>query len=619
MSNPKTPSEQKTTRDKALSILVIGGLAGLALLVTGIVLTYNWWTEIAGGLESWRKHWWKVWLCITACLGGLLTMFLGFQPARKLERSDPRVRRLVYGYNAFLTGILLLAFLGLLNVLAYVRVGPLSWLATTQEWSRRGVHTLSPDSRAFLRALDRPVKVFVLLRTQDRDLTQMMKSLLENCQAITDKLEVEFVSPDRDRQRLGELADDYQLLAPEGVLLVTGTKPDVLQEFIDRRDLFKSDLDPGTRRPRVRFQGENALLTKLNYLKEGKARPIVYFTQGNGELELTNFDTATPDRGLGLLRERIEKGGYEVKELKFGPETDKVPEDAAAVVIVRPTGRYSNTALAALESYMDPAGKTKKKGTLIVLMDVVAPDGKMVETGLEKLLEQFNVQLGNDRIMTLSTEPLQLLVFANPDSQNAIAQAFQGPRPFLFYDARTVNRSPSPPPNRVGTYQVDDVLLVPSNPNIELAWAETNLSVRPREYVQELLQPANRKETLTNKVSKTPLPVAVAVTEMVQETPDDPHALRTRPRMVVFGDATWVSNRELASRHGQFNHDLFYRSLSWARERPSIGTLIEPKDRDYYVMKSEIGSQWRLLMLPMGLLIVGISGFGAAIWMMRRR
>ena len=64
-------------------------------------------------LEAWQgATWWHLWVCLLALFGGLALMFVSLLPARAVERTDPALRRLLYGYNAVLSGLLMLAIGG---------------------------------------------------------------------------------------------------------------------------------------------------------------------------------------------------------------------------------------------------------------------------------------------------------------------------------------------------------------------------------------------------------------------------------------------------------------------------------------------------------------------------
>ena len=87
---------------------------------------------------------------------------------------------------------------------------------------------------------------------------------------------------------------------------------------------------------------------------------------------------------------------------------------------------------------------------------------------------------------------------------------------------------------------------------------------------------------------------------------------------LVFGDATWVSNRRMGE-GGLF--DLFTASVAWLRDKPNVAEVTEAKERKAYVVKpEEPGQFWaQAFWIPMGLLTVGIIGLGTGVWVVRRR
>src|SRR5207249_7648400 len=131
-----------------LMVLTIGGLSGLVtVLLIGLTLPYfEWWNVFVGGVESWRKEWWRVGITMLALFGGLALMFASLQLARADERSSPGLRRLLYGYNAVLTGRLVLAILVVLNVSTYITVVP-AWGGFFAKPSRSEEHTSELQSR----------------------------------------------------------------------------------------------------------------------------------------------------------------------------------------------------------------------------------------------------------------------------------------------------------------------------------------------------------------------------------------------------------------------------------------------------------------------------------------
>ena len=354
MSTNPTESRQPTGLDenKAKAVLLAGAVAGIILVGLGLYLTVRSWIIVVGGVEEWHKNWWRLLLCELAIFGGLGVMFGALQLVRSEERSNPGLRRLLYGYNAVLTSLLLLTILAHVNVLAYLPFRPFNALNAAYDWTEATLYTLSPESTAFLQKLDKPVKVYVLIPANNEFLYREVSTLMDNCKRVSNQIDVTSISPDLSSGEVLALAEKYQIPEREGILVVYGTEGEQKYDFIKADELFnvkRPGMGKPDEKPKIEFTGESAFIGKLSYLVEGKARPMIYFTQGNGELDLdNNFDTQRDDQGLGRLRERLGRANYEVKDLKLGFGETKVPDDADIVVIARPTNRLPAPALKAL-------------------------------------------------------------------------------------------------------------------------------------------------------------------------------------------------------------------------------------------------------------------------------
>lgn len=608
-----------------LQVLTLGGLAGLATaLLLGPGLGYIWWETIKGGWSAWQgPKGWQVWVTILAVSGGFALMLLSLQLARADERSNALLRRLLYGYNAVLTGLLLFGILFGVNALAYTKVPPFEALNQNYRWATMSIYSLSEKSEKILESLKKPTKIYVIL--PQGELYFMMRGFLDNCRSINPKIEVEYLSPNNDAERVRSLDKEYKFNEPSGVLLLYGDD----HRFIKPADLTGS---PDFSEPdkATRFKGEGALMAELSFLLEGKEKPVIYFTQGSGELELADARSEQPDRGLGMLKQRLEGSNYTVKGLQFSPvqtgpgrdpnmvSAKEVPKDATLVVIARPTRQLPDLGLKALRDYMDGKGASQKKGALVVFLDVESTgNNQMAQTGLETLLAEYGVSVGNNRLLTLpqrrGLSPLHVLGTApktiNERNAHPLVTSFARTA-FVLYQTRVVEPQKNREPGR---YNVE-VLLEVSNENQHF-WAETDLDKDPLQLIVDL----DRADQLGKKVSKEPRSIAVAVSE--QEGGGGPHAFMNpekKPRLVVFGDATFISNAYMSDRRGgtQF-YDYFVSTLGWLREKPaSIG--IEPKKADVFVVNPGMNFT-RMILLPALIGFLGIFGLGAGVWIVRRR
>jgi hypothetical protein len=528
-----------------------------------------------------------------------------------------------------LSGLLLIMILIWTNILGYL------WLPPASDWTKAQIYTLSTKSQNILKGLEKPLKVYVFVDSRDtQDYIDMM-TLLDNATTISNKVEVEPVVVTRQPARASELMTKYSLVDAQGMLVVYGTGTDEEYQFIRMSDIVEQPMMMMGRRgggERV-FKGEDALMTAINYLEEGKKKSIIYFTQGHGELDVTGSSEETrPDRKAQRLAESLQKANYEVKGLRLGgigkekPDRlreavgKEVPEDAAVVVVAGPQTAFAANEIEALRQFMNPKEASKKKGKLIILLDVVVgPNERMVQTGLEPLLKEFGVEAAPERILQPNVKnPDVVTIRINPrlPESNPLATALKGFAVPMF-DVRPVRPLTDARP---GAYQAEILAVAYSPAGL---WPETNLSDPVRlvaKYEREEFRSVQEKATNT-------LPVGLLVSE--SSLPSGPPGAMgqqdQKPRMVVFGDAGFASDQPLpgvqpgrgTAQVDFLYYSLFASSLAWLRERPAaIG--IEPKKRDEYKMNEDTDTG-RLLWLPAGLMFVTVLGLGVGMWVVRRK
>jgi hypothetical protein len=612
-------------------LLALGGTIGLLTTFLGFVLPFTTYASVfAGGMKEWRQN--PAALAVTglAMFGGLVLMFVSLQLARGAERSSLTMRRLLYGYNAVLTTLLLAAILGLVNLLAYSRVGPFAFFQKTFDWTTTGLYTLSDSTRSVLASLRQPVKVYAIIRQEDRAMPAV-ETLLNNARGVTDQFTWEALSPDRNRRAVAQLLQKFPAVTdPYGLLVVYGTEPNTSYDFIKYDDIFTEGFNPrgmGGGATKSTFKGENSLVKSLVYLTENKTKAVVYFTQGNGELDVNDRGggAGREDNGLGTLRDRVASSNYDVKELKFGPGVKAVPDDADVVVVARPGGSgqpLPEAAVSALRDFVTGAGG-KKKGKLVVLFDVVTQrNGGWVRTGLEGLMAECGVRVADDRVLNLQgRNPTRVIGIANPNSTNPLVKAFvvggNQFMPFVFEDTRTVSPAANPPGGR---YTAETLVLTMPGAYV---WAETDAAADPATLVDRLRKsPEQEVVKRLTPAFENPLSLAVTVKESAGPDPTlppgHPSLREGKPVMAVFGDASWVTNGALAGA-GNFNFDLFINTLSWLRERPDIGQRVPDREREEYSAPLGDEQASRMIWLPAFLMLLAVLGLAGGVWVVRRR
>jgi hypothetical protein len=562
-----------------------------------------------------------------AVMGGMVVSFLSLMLVRGMERSNQTLRRVVYGFTAVLTSLLLLAVLAVPNVLAYAP--PFSrFFGKTYDWTQLKVYTLSDATKNLLTDLREPVK-FYLLRVGRDPVAEDVLVLLDNFRSVNPKVtyDVLDMTSRASLMRLNELLRTHNVTADigrGGVLVVTeaeGKKPGEVvrqHDFVKRDDLI-SQAGMGRSDTSYTFNGENALLNAIRFVTETKA--TIYFTQGSGELSLQG---AMPMRGrapagggsLQRVRDRLtQQKNVEVKELKLDAGVRKVPDDATVVVVARPTRAIPPQGVEVLRDWM-----RAKKGKLVILVDpVLRGDGDvkgLVSTGLEGLLAEYSVRLGNNRVMNgMYEDPLLVEAFTNPESQNPVAAAF-GSRgmqvPFTFTPVRTVEAIEAGP--KGGAARAEPLVMT-----LEVGyWVESDLNAQPAALQSELRR---SRDVQAKKLAREPITIAVAVSDSSDGgmPRDMAHRglFKEKPRMVVFGNGSWIGDEALRLRPNQLN--LFTSCLTWLRERPDVGKPPENRERKVYQIGVSQESMTRLRVLPLGLMLLGVIGLGTGVWVVRRR
>jgi hypothetical protein len=628
VKEPAGTLREEADRLRILTLILLGG-AGLLTAILGFVLPFcsspltvtDYWSIFAGGVGKWRERENVAPLirCASALIGGLVLMFLGLLQARVFERTSPNLRRLLYGYNAVLSSLLLVLIMILVNMLPYARAWPFSYANESIDWTRTGLHSLHEATINLVAGLKQPVKVYALGSSNDqimRDTTDM----LERCRNINPQYFTwEQLSRDRNSTDLRELIAKYSVPDSRGVLVVYGTEKKEVNEFIRYDDLFK--VSPNPKEPRYEFKGENALLNALAYVTADRSRARVYFTQGNGEL---NFKDPRGDAGLGRLIEELGRINYETAELPVNVDTNKIPDEAEIVVIARPARPFPDKFVSALRDYLHGKDrKDGKKGKLIVLFDVVTEGGKgaMVKTGLEGLVGEYGIRVQDNQVVNLtSRDYLGIRTVPDPSSSNAIAKAFYHEREgtlssFYFYKVRTLESSAANTPGAPPASTPETVILTLPQ---QLILVQSDLSANTGAWLEEL---SKDQQKLQDQISRKPLTLAMAVSEGKTPVPFPGHefaAKEGQPRLVVFGDASWISNEYLL-RPSPNNYQLFASCLSWLAERADIGARVPPTEHDIYELKAPPGSGLRLLLLPGFLMVLGVVALGVGVWVVRRR
>ena len=602
------PTAAGRAADARRTLAVFGGLTGLVLMLAGLAFfAYHF-----GPLVRWLSDKvpppdaYKPLAAALAFVGGAGLVFLGVQPVRADERDDPALRRLVYGVNAGLTVLLLVAGLLIVNVVVGVRVP--NRLDTTAT----GVYTveLAPATREFLAGLTTPVKLVSVLYDQagveEADVRRLVDAARDaNPRQVT----VETVTQSLTPKRLDDLRRQYTQLdiTDFGVLVAVGDDPKQAS-YLKFADLFTRGAGARGQPGAVQFVGEAKLVQELLALADNKVRPAVYFTTGHGELDADDAGGASPAaarRPAAGLKRALDRRGADAKPLKFDLAKPAVPADAAVVVVADPRTALRPAEVEALRAYFRDPRPDGKKGRLVVLTSPAPnPDGtRVADLGLAGLYADLGVAVGDRYILSESdgrlgyTELVLRPVKTARDAGNPVAAALT--QPVIVRNCRPVAPAPAPPGGLTVTTVFAD--------QPPVSWLEEDLPADPGRAFEELLKsPDAQARKSAGAGAFRPLAVTVADAGV--------------GRAVVVGTGDSFADpdpKEPQLRGVGTAADVFGAAVGYLRDRPPAAE-VAAKTYGTYTLSPDADAA-RLLVLPGVIGTAGVAALGVGVWMLRRK
>lgn len=277
---------------------------------------------------------------------------------------------------------------------------------------------------------------------------------------------------------------------------------------------------------------EGTLWEALQRLASSR-RAVLYVARGEGE---GNLEGSGPS-GFSALAAALQTEGYTVRDLVM-PALERVPDDAAAVLVLGPRRPLRDTSLAALEAYLERGGR---------LVAMLEPG---VDSGLEALLERWGFGLPDGVVVDPASGPVQgdppgvdPIVFQYAD--HPVVRGLDPTRMTFFVRARPVLAAHKPEP--------DDELRALAFSS-KRAWVARDTAAVQRGLAPE--RPPDASEGYQPILSVGRFPRA-----------------GNEARIVVFGDADFATNHYLRA---LYNLDLVMNAVHWATARDSAIT-IRPK------------------------------------------
>jgi len=324
---------------------------------------------------------------------------------------------------------------------------------------------------------------------------------------------VRYIDPDRNVGITKELDPDGTMdLGQTDFVVRSKVNGTEKKKKLEYYDLFKVQTDQYSFQMNiVGSNAEQSFTGAIKYVTSEKT-PVVYFTEGHNEINV--------DSEYQTVKAYLERNNYLVKKINL-LTVDKIPDDAALVIVASPKHDITIAERDMLEEYAKNSG-----GNLIFMFDYLANDPDLNQ--FNSLLEEFNLAVNYDRVKEnneerhIPNDPYTILL--NVSSNSIIPNKFNT----LMKDSRSIS------------------ILKNEKEYITV----TSLMSTSNEAVGELVSKA-RGEDL-----KGPLDIAVAVEYKGGMKPG---------KLLVLGNASFISD-SAADQFGNFYNNsiiFFLQSMSW--------------------------------------------------------
>ncbi len=472
---------------------------------------------------------------------GEITALLRTRPARQ-------------GGNVTIASV---AFIGLLIVV--------NWLANrhSPQWDLTALrkYSLAPQTVQILDGLTQDVKVTAFFPSRQEDsFTRGTKDLLLLYARRSPHIKLEFIDPEVN----------------PGAAQQFGIKsyPITIFQMGDRREETTG----------LTEQDFTSALLKV-------ARPTqkkVYFLQGHQERD----PDSAQQNGYNSAAQALKREGYVVDKLSLLATGNKVPDDAAAVIIAGLRAPLLDPEKQALDDYLNNRG-----GHLLVLAE---PRTDL--DGLNDLLARWYVKVDDDIVIdpgrSYPGDPLTPAPI--PQTGHRISSSLPD---LLLPGARSVTILPG-----AGA----DFAIAPLLKSTDRAWGETDFSGAPAKYDDGI----DVKGPVTFAVAINQSEPTPTFSPGVTPTPT-PAANESKPkgRLVVVGNAEFASNTYFGQVLG--NSDFFVNCVDWLTEEESLISIrAQPQEEPPIVLTSQssvLVLYTTVFFIPLAVLLAG-----GIVWWQRR-
>ncbi len=447
------------------------------------------------------------------------------------------------------------------------------------DFTRDHKYALSDRTKQFLRSLDKPVKMTVLMG-RNSPIAGDVTNLAEEYRNAQPKfINLDAVDPYRDFTRAAELQTKYKLAQQENVVVLDceGRTQVISQDKMAEVDAGNEML--GQPPQVVAFTGEQAITAGLIEVSEGK-KSTVYYIQGHGEPSMAK------GKALGPIGDQLAAEHLTVSELNL-LNTESIPGDATVLLLIGARYDLTDREITMLNAYWD------KGGRLFVLLDPEAATPK-----LAGFLGRLGVRPDDDRILgqinVMGVKKLIKSAVGLFAGDTTVATRLADVTPVFYGSTQSLTLTPEA--GATTGLKVSPLLIAAKG-----FWGETDY--KDMETAGADNDPAKDKQY--------PLNVAATVEKGAV---GDQRVQVTASRLVTVGNSSFVDPAVM----DQPLYDFFVSAINWLGEREAlVGIPPKPvKNLNLNIPEDAVSKLFYVLILA----IPGVGALlGFLVWWWRRR
>lgn len=486
----------------------------------------------------------------------------------KCNRLSRPAKRLGIGFNVALQILFVLLLIASVNYLGFRHYK--RWDLTKGE-----NYTLSTTTTNFLQNSDVSLELVVAFVRSSALASDVLNLVEEYKRQNPERIELTFIDPARDPNKLEAAKLKYGLDLTENVVIVASGES---SKTVHESEMVATPTQRGQSGDDVEFYGEDILTSAMISVTEGSQRKL-YILAGKGQLRQSPRGSA-----YNVLESFARRQNATLEPLRLD-DLDSFPDDADGVILLNAVYDLTDREIGLLEEYWQ-----RRRGGVLVLLN---PQGTTPR--LNGFLDKNGISPRGDRVLyaesTGAGPRTQFLVQSTFVPGSRITEAFWGLNTTFGGQTCSLRVKEGDEELQRKTIEVKPLLEAATR-----FWGETS-------FLEKLpsLDPADNAP-----------PVFVAASAELGALADERLRIDSS-RMVVVGNATLADpDMQIAS-----NYDFICASLNWLLDREELmGIAPKIKTRHHVSLSPE--QHQRIFWICAITLPAAVAGFGLFVWAVRR-